>query len=610
MSDRRRLAVAALLAVGAACWLAGGNEMPWLRWAVVGGAVGVAMIPRVSAVLAAGLERVRRPSRRAAEWAGVLLGVAATVYLIATAFWQDRDIAPNMQDEASYVIGARMLAQGRLWMPQHSLADFFETFFVAVKPVYCSIYFPGTALMFAPMEWFDWGKWILPVVISGVIAGLLYRLVTDLVDGVAGLLAVVWLVGLTEFRTLSFMVMSHLSMLLLGVLIVWAWLRWRRDSAWGWALAVGAFSGWAAITRPADALAYAIPVGVAMAAALWRHPPRRRALTAAMLVAGAAPFLAVQVVFNVGVTGHPLRTPYTAYLEQDQPGAQFGIRRYDPSLRAASALPQKQAFYDWSRPYYEYHQPHNFWRGWVGERRMFNDRVQAANFVTLSNATLPSRALLVLLPVGLLALDRRRWVLVATLPLFVLLYLFNPFFLRHYAAVVIPGAMLCALLGVGVVAAAVPPRWGRRAEVGLVVGVLALSVTSLWEVKRFMARPADRANDGFVDQSMLSFVDEALGLTVRPPAVVLFTPQVTSFWEEAVYNTGVAWPDDAPIIRAHHLGERDREIIEYYAERQPERTFYFFDRSGRGLVPLGNVVALRDRLRAGATVESLLQGRT
>jgi hypothetical protein len=30
------------------------------------------------------------------------------------------------------------------------------------------------------------------------------------------------------------------------------------------------------------------------------------------------------------------------------------------------------------------------------------------------------------------------------------------------------------------------------------------------------------------------------------------------------------WPDDAPIIRAHDLGERNAELFRYYAARKPQ----------------------------------------
>lgn len=608
----RRWVVVGLLAAGVALWLAAGNDMPPLRWAVVLGVVGLSLVPPVNRGLDRVLDRVRHPSPRAAEWAGVLIGVAATTYLIATAFAQDRGLAPKTHDDCSYVIGAQMLARGRLWMPQHPMADFFESFYVLVKPVYCSIYFPGTALMFAPMVWFGWASWILPVVLSGVIVGLLYRIVTELADGAAGALAAVWMVSLGWFRTLSILVMSHVAMLLLGLLVVWAWLRWRRDPRrWGWAAAVGAFSGWAAITRPADALAYAVPVGLVMAAGLWGQPARRWAATAAALVAGAAPFLALQVVLNVAVTGHPLRTPYTAYLERDQPGSEFGIKRYDPSWRPASALPQKQAHYDWCRRFFEHHQPHNFARAWFFEQRTASGQFQPSNLVMLTEATLPGRVLLVLLPAGLLALgttggSRGRWVLAATAPLFVLLYVFNPFFLDHYAVVVAPAVVLCVLLGCRAVAAAAGgPDWARRAGVALAAGVLAVAATSLWQVKRFMPTPGQLPRDGWLEGGELAFVHQAIDLTVRPPAVVLFATPPSHF-AEPVYNPDVAWPDDAPVVRAHDLGERNREIIEYYARRQPDRRFYHFDWHGRGITPLGTAAALGERLGRGASIDSIL----
>jgi hypothetical protein len=53
------------------------------------------------------------------------------------------------------------------------------------------------------------------------------------------------------------------------------------------------------------------------------------------------------------------------------------------------------------------------------------------------------------------------------------------------------------------------------------------------------------------------------------------------------------WPDDARIIRAHDLGpERNRELFRYYAQRQPQRTVYRFDRMTATLTRLGNVVDL------------------
>jgi len=111
--------------------------------------------------------------------------------------------------------------------------------------------------------------------------------VTELIDGVAGAMVPLWMVSLGWFRTVSMMVMSHVPMLLLGLLMVWAWMRWRRHHRWGWALALGAVSGWATITRPADAVIFALPIGVAMAAELWKRPARSGLRAAGLLVLGA-----------------------------------------------------------------------------------------------------------------------------------------------------------------------------------------------------------------------------------------------------------------------------------------------------------------------------------
>ena len=79
----------------------------------------------------------------------------------------------------------------------------------------------------------------------------------------------------------------------------------------------------------------------------------------------------------------------------------------------------------------------------------------------------------------------------------------------------------------------------------------------------------------------LKVVSQVMRQNLEEPAVVLFAYQPGgNFREEPVYNTDVAWPDDATIIRAHDLGKvRNQAIFDYYARTQPERTFYSFDRS-------------------------------
>jgi hypothetical protein len=598
----RRLLTILALAVGSVLWIVAGNDMPPARWAVVLVVVGISLVPPVTRILISLLDRLRNPSRRTAEWTGFAVGVVATVYLVATAFIQERPLAPRMFDESSYAIGAQILARGRLWMPPHPLADFFDAFFLTARPVYSSIYFPGTALAFAPGVWLSWPTWLVPVLLSGVSVALLFRIVTALTaDGAAGLLGALWVVSLMAFRALSVMTMSHVVLLFLGLLLMWAWMRWRDGQLRRpWALAIGAFAGWAAITRPVDALAYALPVGVAMLISLrWRNT-RTWATTFGLLVLGAAPFLALQIAHNVGVTGRPLRTAYTDYLMREQPGAQFGVRRFDPTLKPASNSPQVTGYYAWVRGYLEHHQPGNFLRPWFAATTLTGGRVQPANFLTLADNALPARALLPMLFAGVVALldstDRRRWVLAATLPLFVVLYVFNPFFLPHYVVVAAPAMILISLLGIDGLSRAVGnARLSSAVRVAGVALFFATSLTSLWEVKWLLSSTGCPPRDGFQEVAPQSMVERGIAQVVKPPAVVLFG-QPPDLWTEMAYNTDVAWPDDAPIIRAHDLGERDVELIDYYGQLQPERTIYQFDWRRGSLKTLGKAGELRERL--------------
>ena len=87
-----------------------------------------------------------------------------------------RDWFPRLHDEQRVLLQMRMMAHGRLWMPQHQLADFFETQHVFVKPVYAAMYFPGTALMYLPAIWLQLPTWLPPVLTSAVCVGVFWRI--------------------------------------------------------------------------------------------------------------------------------------------------------------------------------------------------------------------------------------------------------------------------------------------------------------------------------------------------------------------------------------------------------------------------------------------------
>lgn len=518
------------------------------------------------------LEPLRNPSDRARAWTAAGVWVVAFVYLIATARQQHRDLFPRIHDECSYTIQAKMLAGGHLWLPRHELGDFFETFHFLTQPVYGSIYFPGTALMNVPGVWLRQSPWFMPLFLGALAIAMSYRVTAEMVDGIAGLLVALLILATELFRVHSTMVMAQIPVMLLGLLMAWAWLRWRREHALRWAVAVGGFAGWAAITRPVDALAFAIPIGLAIAWELRRATRQTMARTAVVVLAGAAPFLALQMVFDIGVTGSPWKTPYVMYLEQNQPGSVFGSGAATMS-RSGSALPQKQIYFS-QLSTMEHDGRKSGLIFWLeGRARM------------LAMASLPYAALLLLAPASLLLCRTRgRWVVLAAVPICFALYTFNPFYLLHYALPLTAAMSLAVVLGARAVEGAIPSAAGRRFAGGFLTAALVLlSVGSLPQLNRHVTDEPYRT-------PLLDHVERTLA-EIPAPAVVFFhfTPG-GNVHEEPVYNLATAQPDDAPIIRAHDLGPRNGELIRYYALCQPDRTFYMMDRRTGRLFRLGNPI--------------------
>jgi hypothetical protein len=277
------------------------------------------------------------------------------------------------------------------------------------------------------------------------------------------------------------------------------------------------------------------------------------------------------------------------YIERDQPQTGMTFAAWDPTTHPASVVTQKQRHYQtWVRGFIQRHSEHPF-RAW-----------KETYFAEFVDATLPARALLVLVPIGLIGIGRdpRRWILLANLPLFLVLYFFYTFYLEHYAVVAAPAMALVVVLAPRVLRGAVP-RFGNSIDLALSLAILIVGLSMLPELNHHPL-----LNDESYPSPMMRVLHDQLPQTVTAPAVVLFRYDATKPQNdssspriEPVYNTDVAWPDDAPIIRAHDLGPRDIEIFRYYSQRQPERTFYLFDR-GNLADPLHVLGKARDLARA------------
>jgi len=286
---------------------------------------------------------------------------------------------------------------------------------------------------------------------------------------------------------------------------------------------------------------------------------------------------------NMGVTASPLKTPYQLYAEQDSPNLSFGFG-HTGRTALRSTLAQKSDFYrEFLTPQIEAHRPANVLP------TLWNVRLPL-----LAKVTTPTRLLLLLFPLSVLGLAARwRWVLWSMLVLYLILYTFFPFMLSHYVIVPAPAVVLGILIGKSVVERWTPQKWRAAAQVFLTLAVAALALRELPEFDR------EKLDDGY-DRPTMRFASNILPRQVGDGSIVLFRYRTGDlFHEEPVYNVDVLWPDDAPIIRAHDLGvERDRELFDYYAKRQPQRNVFLYDRATRTLASLGSVVDLARRFPA------------
>jgi len=593
----RQLAIVGLVVFAIQHWLANTRaEAVWDgRVVLTAVAAGVALIWPISRWLYRNLDRCAAAlARRRAMWAAVVAVVGAAVLFSQAWRYQD-ELFLRYHDEHAYLIQARMLARGHLWLAPYppDVAPFFDSFFLIVDRVYASVYFPGTALLTVPIIWMGLPYWVMPLLASAAALGIFYLITAELFGAVRGLLAVLVLLCLPLFRPMSLMLLSESPALLWQMVLFWAWFRWRNGAGSIWAWLIGAAAGLYAITRPLDATCFCGAVGLAMLIQLPRRRPGVWLSTAACVLLGAAPFLTLQVVQNVGVTGRWYRFPENDIFDRDYPVTPIGFGRLDPKVLIDSPRTAKQQAFNWIAGFYL---NHDF------KTAVTNLPVRARN---VAHDTLPAHYAAILLPMALFRLrETRRAVIAIAMFLLFAAYTVYPITLRHYLVAVMPAMVCCLFMGWE----SVETAWsGARPVVGVFL-MLTLAGLSIHNIYRHDRRAipgwGQRVVPGLGPFSELRVVNEILQTLPATPAVVLFRfdPSICSFHQEPVYNVDTAWPDDAPIVRAHDLGmPEDAKLVQYYAQRQPNRVFYIYDRGealrGRNPLtpPLGTARELADK---------------
>jgi hypothetical protein len=569
----------------------------WLFWPLTyRNPLVIASVTAGLVILAVGpLNRLARPLNRLEElcarrrgWVALLVGFAVCGYLLFEA-WRFRDLLfLKLHDEHSYMIGAQMLARGRLWMHAYppDVADFFDSFHLIVDRVYASMYFPGTALAMAPGALLGLRYWVMPLILCAAAAGMFYLVVEELFDGVRGLVAVLMLVSMQWYRWASVSFMSDAPFLLIELVLIWAWLRWRKNHGGGWAALIGAAAGFGAITRPIDTLCFATAIGIAILFEL-RRQPRVLLRTVGAIVLCATPFLVLQGVQNIGITGRWNQTAEGYYEVRNYPVPLLGFHKFDPARVPVFTYPAKQVYFQvWLLDLLRNHTFHNALIHWY-----------PSHLEQLFRVTLGNSVLIVFVCMAIFGLaDIRRLTLVGALILFLAAYFFYLGALDHYLIALIPIVICLVLMGWDVIERTWP---NRRAgiRIAMVLLLAAVSISILPELDP-RTTPNSEARLFLPERE----INRRLDSLPREPAVVLFRFDPSySVHAEPVYNDSVAWPDDAPVVRARDLDEsRNRALYRYYAQRQPDRVFYIYDLGAApGTDPLSPPLGTARDLAAG-----------
>jgi len=257
--------------------------------------------------------------------AAVVLGGVSAAFVRSYAF-------PHFssdRDEPVYLLQARALLQGRLWLPVYRDLPFFQPWLTGVRGGKLLIEFPpGWPLVLAISRTLTGGFVPALVVVAAATVAAATWLAWEATQRRDVARVAAWLTaGAPMFAVQSGIFVSYLWTLCLGLVFAAAAVRGCRTGARRPFVLAGLALGLIFATRPFDALVWGLPIGVLVLASAWRggvEPIRRIARRLAALGVGVAAPVVAMLAYNAALSGDPLRFPIEAADPQNRFG--FGTR--------------------------------------------------------------------------------------------------------------------------------------------------------------------------------------------------------------------------------------------------------------------------------------------
>lgn len=447
---------------------------------------------------------------------------------------------PGIQDEFSYLLAADTYASGRLTNPKHPLWIHFETVHLIVQPTYQSKYPPVQGMLLGIGQvifgdpWF--GVWLSMGVMSAAIYWALAGWLPPKWAALGGVLALIH-VGFFNYWSESYWGGSAAAAA--GALVIGAVPRLRRKPSTKTAILLGSGLALLANTRPFEGAVLGM---LCIGTVLMKVPIKQLAVPFAITLIPAALGM---MYYNYRVTGDPLRMPYMEHERQ--------YATSSPFIWQSRARPA---------PHYNHEALRATYVGWDqalrARARAHPFLVRTVDFLIMDDffLGLPLTLCVVGFVAGMLAKPHRTRLAVLLLLLFMAGLELEVTVLPHYAA---PATALVYI------AATSALRRLRHFSPFWFQGVVALIVLSditalaspgnrwLYDKRDFIARR----------QGVLRRLDQSPGKQL----VLVEYGKGHDVNQEWVYNR--ADIDRSRIVWARGMGaERDRELLEYYPDRQ------------------------------------------
>ncbi|MFH0909465.1 MAG: glycosyltransferase family 39 protein [bacterium] len=199
--------------------------------------------------------------------------------------------SPRLDDEVASIFQARIFSTGRVVLPLHPLARFFDVFGVlgaaAGRGHWCGMYPPGWPALLTPGVLLGAVGLVTPV-LGGAMVVATAQLGRELFGGRIGRMAGLFALASPLVLVLAGTRLSHVATALFSCWCAVCVLRMLRTGRWGWGALAGGSFGMAFLCRPLTGLV----IGAAIALLVfvrWRDGLRAwRGIVAALLLAAAA----------------------------------------------------------------------------------------------------------------------------------------------------------------------------------------------------------------------------------------------------------------------------------------------------------------------------------